>query len=98
MTSAISLFLQLCLDSFWLSVVFRLCLFFCAADGNGNFVKETAFCSALQILYKDLAGKTLDLQCRGGKALYECFAKKCYPARHGGESKADCEASCGEFS
>lgn len=65
-------------------------------DGNGNFVKETAFCSAMQILYKDLAGKTVDLQCRSGEQKYQCSkrTKKCTPAWHGGESKTDCEASC----
>ena len=65
-------------------------------DGNGNFVKEVAFCSALQILYKDLVGKVVDLKCRSSKILYECskLTKKCAPAWHGGESKADCEASC----
>jgi hypothetical protein len=63
-------------------------------DGNGNFVKETVFCNALQILYKDLAGKTVDLKCRSGTPKYSCFAKKCYPSGRGTMSKGDCEATC----
>jgi hypothetical protein len=63
-------------------------------DGNGNYVKQTAFCSALQILYADLAGKTVDFGCRSGKVMYKCFAKQCVTSFHGKESKSACETTC----